>query len=276
MWGALVTVTTLALRQAGAKRQTETSVSHIGGFPVLAPGEPVPTCGQCDAVMSFLIQVTPGNDHLWAGRTLALFECTACPDDTPNRFLAPGSSDRSWADAKSQGIQVTEEFLAGNRLHHRLIVSDLAAVVMRQDIPERVAYRRLEPREVAEPYLGLKVGGVPSWHDINVIYEEARFGQAGVVFLFQIPTRRGFRRLPSAPRQQYFPDVWDDDYFLFNGAPAFCFGTIDREEPAAFLIPAAEMAANVKPTPCETLASGHHSGGMLESATDSAVYQPPW
>lgn len=84
--------------------------------------------------------------------------------------------------------------------------------------------------------------------DNNVIFEEATFGQAGVVFLFQIPARRTFRRLPSAPPQQYLPDLWDDDYFLFGGAPAFCFGTIDREEPAAFLIPAAEMAANVKST----------------------------
>lgn len=240
--------TTLALRPTGSKRQTEASVNHIGGFPMLAPDEPAPTCGQCDAAMSFLIQVTPGNDHIWAGRTLALFECTACPDDTPNRFLAPGSSDRSWEEARQQGIVVTEDFLAGNRQHHRVIVSDLAVATMRQDIPERVVHQRLEPREVAEPYLGLKVGGVPSWTDNNVIFEEATFGQAGVVFLFQIPARRTFRRLPSAPPQQYLPDLWDDDYFLFGGAPAFCFGTIDRQEPAAFLIPAAEMAANDKST----------------------------
>lgn len=86
--------TTLALRPTGSKRQTEASVNHIGGFPMLAPDEPAPTCGQCDAAMSFLIQVTPGNDHIWAGRTLALFECTACPDDTPNRFLARSTKGR--------------------------------------------------------------------------------------------------------------------------------------------------------------------------------------
>lgn len=198
--------------------------------------------------MSFLVQVTPGADHAWAGRTLALFECTSCPDDTPNEFLSPGSSDQSWEEARARGTQVTEEFLAGNRQHHRVIVSDLAMASTRQDIPERVAYQHLEPREVAEPYQGLKVGGVPSWTEDNVIFEDATFGQAGVVFLFQIPTRRKFRRLPSAPRQQYLPGFWDDDYFLFSGSPTFCFGTIDREEPAAFLIPAAEMAANVKST----------------------------
>lgn len=196
--------------------------------------------------MTFLMQVTPADDHPWSGRTLALFECTACPDETPDRFLTPGSSKLSWDEARARGIHVTEDFLAGNRKHHRVIVSDLAAATMRQDIPEHVVYQRLERREVQEPYLGLKVGGVPSWTDNNVIFEEARFGQAGVVFLFQIPTRRKFRSLPSAPRQQVLTDFWDDDYFLFNGTPAFCFGTVDREVPAAFLIPAAEMAANVK------------------------------
>lgn len=197
--------------------------------------------------MSFLIQVTPGADHAWAGRTLALFECTSCPDDTPNRFLVPGA-DLSWDEVTARGIQVTEEFLAGNRQHHRVIVSDLAMASTRQDIPERVVYQRLEPREAQEPYQGLKVGGVPSWTENNVPLEEATFGQAGVVFLFQIPTQRKFRRLPSAPRQQYLAGFWDDDYFLFSGRPAFFFGTIDREEPAAFVIPAAEMAANVKST----------------------------
>ena len=57
--------------------------------------------------------MTPPDDHPWAGRTLALFECVACEDQTPNRYLAPGPENISWQAARERGIVVTDDSWPG-------------------------------------------------------------------------------------------------------------------------------------------------------------------
>jgi hypothetical protein len=208
--------------------------------------------------MTFFLQVALPHDHPWTGWTVALFSCTACLDQTPNRFLSPGPENWTWQEASERGIVVDERFIAGAQRHRSLVVNTASDVVVREDISAHIAFRALDQRQVGEPYVGMKVGGVPSWRENNVIYELATYKGERLTFLFQVPGRPRFSRLPTAPlRNDFFqgshptpPEELEQRYFdLFSGNPAFCFGTTNRVPPAAFLIPSSSMAANVKSSP---------------------------
>jgi hypothetical protein len=242
-----------------ADHQAPLATNFIGGHPLLRPDDDQPSCDYCHRPLTFFLQVTPPDGHSWAGSTIALFECTVCHDETPNEFLSPGREAMTWQEAEEQGIEVDDRFLAGSQRHRRLVISKVTDVAIRTDIAPHIEHRSLAANPVEEPYLGMKVGGVPSWSGYeNWIFEEARYANQRVTFLFQVPTSRRFTRLPSAPLRNDFiqgswperPEDMEQGYYdLFAGLPTYCFGVLNRDPPAAYLIPAAAMAANRQDRP---------------------------
>src|SRR5690242_6458937 len=93
----------MKLRRPTAQRANATN--FIGGHPLLAPDDAWPACSFCDARMTFLMQVTPPSDHPWAGWTIGHFECTSCPDETPDKYRSPGAG-RTRAEVETGGAEI--------------------------------------------------------------------------------------------------------------------------------------------------------------------------
>jgi hypothetical protein len=201
--------------------------------------------------MTFFMQLAFPDDHRWHGREASLFSCTSCFDETPAHGRAPGPPDQSWSDAERSGIVIDDAFLSANQAHDRVVLTSTEEAVARPDIEPRMEYQPLDQQPTSEPYPGLKVGGVPSWTENNVIYERATYRGERPVFLFQVPAGRKFRRLPSAPLRDDYPDSFppmdpadiDQRYFdLHGGMAVFVFG-VEDPRPRAFVMTSVRTAA---------------------------------
>lgn len=53
------------------------STSFIGGKPCIPPSVPLPVCKICGEPLTFFFQVAFPEGHMWAGKSLAFFFCSA-------------------------------------------------------------------------------------------------------------------------------------------------------------------------------------------------------
>ena len=72
--------------------------------------------------MTFFLQVSPPEPHPWAGRTIALFQCTRCWDATPNQLRAPGAG-RTFAEVDEVGVDIDDSWVANAGMHSRVVVA---------------------------------------------------------------------------------------------------------------------------------------------------------
>ena len=145
------------------------STSFIGGKPCLPPSIPLPVCKICGEPLTFFFQVAFPEGHIWAGKSLALFFCSATYHKHKAEEQLPHSVH---ADAKNDFDIPTGE-LAPNSYQtmFRAIVFDTADGVLREDYQERVAYQEIEwkSRRAKDKKTPIVLGGA----DLDEIWQGA-------------------------------------------------------------------------------------------------------
>ncbi len=225
--------------------QGEGRDSFVGGHPRLPPGEGLPTCRVCGALLTFFFQVAFPEGRRWAGRTLAVFECTACRDDahpTPfvDQTLIPSMERMNLV----KGEDVPDGALDLVQRTFRFLVFDTAAGVVRRDYAERVAYRpiTLHPQTDAKLATKSKVGGAPGW--IQVDSTPGRYLGEPLGFLVQWKYDFEFDRVAGSPAPfnayaDSLPDLTEKIpyYRLFQGTQLYFFGNHAGGRPHVYMIP---------------------------------------
>lgn len=208
--------------------------AFIGGRPHLPPAVPLPVCLLCGEGLTFFFQVAFPPGHPWEGRQLALFACTSCYDEDS---VIPAMLDGPLA-----GADVPSELIDRYQTNFRLIVSEAAHAVPRDDYEPRVAFRRLllVAAEDAEEPRG-KVGGEPVW----ILDDESPRsfdGTVPAVFLMQLDEGLHYAVLPGAPPQMtmtLFDGIQPSDepsYTLFVDNGLYFFGSA-AGRPLVYVLP---------------------------------------
>ena len=194
--------------------------SFIGGKPCLPPSVPLPVCKICGEPLTFFFQAAFPEGHMWAGKSLAFFFCSAAYHRHKDKEQLPCPVH---ADAKNDFDIPAGELASGSyQTMFRAIVFDTAEGVLREDYQERVAYQEIEwePRKAKDKKTPIILGGEPIWTGIKKYGKErpASYGGKPMGLLLQVAENFNFEKLPDAP-----PEMEED----FMGDEAFAA----REEP---------------------------------------------
>ena len=224
--------------------QDEGRDSFVGGRPKLPPGEPLPVCRNCGAILTFFFQIAFPDGQPWAGQTLAVFACTACQDEVNpvpmvNKNVIPSMRRMDLRP----GEDVPDGALDLYQRTCRLLVFPTGQGVVRNDYSERVRYRAItferptDDRATAKS----KLGGRPAWVDAKLT--PGRYIGEPLIFLFQWRHDFQFHRVEgSPPPYNYFaqdvPDLTADVkyYELFLGTQLYFFGNTATGRPHVFMI----------------------------------------
>lgn len=218
--------------------QSVQDLSFKGGLPNLPDRFDLPYCHFCQLPLTFFFQIAFPEKHVWQGRIMAFFYCTALEHGT-----GPCGYEDDWVD-----IVYTEDY---KHLPDGILDSyqkNFCTYVFNADeetnlqgkFAERIAFERLtfEPIDPNERHDGVtKVGGKIAWCNFPSdaehadMYKEITYMGGGVDFLMQFSQSQDwrFKRLPDAPYQHQYqykrPDAGNQIYRLFRGAPLKFFGT---------------------------------------------------
>jgi hypothetical protein len=206
-------------------------MSFKGGIPNIPKRFPIPHCTQCGAEMTFFFQIAFPRKHMWEGRTITFFHCTACAnmdnywpktyytrgqDNYPN--IPDGFLDTYQTNFRIYVFETTEPVIQRNEAKHVLKF-------------ERLSFEKLNPR--VKYYNTTKVGGIPAWDlskldGADEIYKEVTYMGAGFDFLMQVERDWSFTRLPETPPQFDYYKEGSPVYNLYNpfmGPKMYFLGT---------------------------------------------------
>lgn len=176
------------------------STSFIGGKPCLPPSIPLPVCKICGEPLTFFFQVAFPEGHIWAGKSLALFFCSATYHKHDDKQKLPRPVH---ADTKND-FDIPSGELAPNSYQtmFRAIVFDTADGVLREDYQERVAYQEIEwkSRRAKDKKTHIVLGGEPIWMKYGK-ERPASYGGKPMGLILQVAENFNFDKLPDAPSE---------------------------------------------------------------------------
>ncbi|MEN2774498.1 hypothetical protein [Acetivibrio clariflavus] len=228
-------VSNLLIFDESKKYQDENDLCFVGGFPKIPADIDIPTCKLCNSQLTFFFQVAFPNDHLWSGKSLAMFACTSCVD---RKYFIP-----EMLKGPLLGIDIPHGFLLSYQKNFRILVFDTQKGIIRKDYSEKVKFKKwnLKVSALAKKD-GNKIGGIPNW----VLDDESPStynSTTPMIFLMQLKEGFKFDILPDAPRQMqlnYFTNNVEPNnkayYELFLGNNIYFFGTKDKSNPLVYII----------------------------------------
>lgn len=177
------------------------STSFIGGKPCIPPSVPLPVCKICGEPLTFFFQVAFPEGHMWAGKSLAFFFCSADYHKHKDKEQLPRPVH---ADTKDNfDIPAGELNPESYQTMFRAIVFDTSEGVLREDYQERVAYQEIEwkPRRAKDKKTPILLGGEPIWTGIKKYGKErpASYGGKLMGLILQVAENFNFDKLPDAP-----------------------------------------------------------------------------
>jgi hypothetical protein len=184
----------------GSALQTHEHASFVGGRPRLPVSFPLPLCGLCGERQTFFFQVAFPADHVWSGRTLAVFQCTCCIDD---EHLAPLIRRSLFPAMKNNyllpGDDIPDHALERIQTRWRFLAFPTAGAVPRAEYREKIRFRPIWLKPFADPKSTIrsKVGPTPGW--VAAASDPGLYMGKPLSFLMQWGMFFKFDLLPDAP-----------------------------------------------------------------------------
>ena len=222
------------------------STSFIGGKPCLPPSVPLPVCNICGEPLTFFFQAAFPEGHIWAGKSLAFFFCSATYHKHKDKEQLPHSVP---ASAKNDfDIPAGELAPDTYQTMFRAIVFDTAEGVVREDYQERVAYQEIEwePRKSKDKKTPIILGGEPIWTGIKKYGKEQPASYSGkpMGLILQIAENFNFEKQSDAPPEMKkshmgntrFKERTQPDYTLFfEFNRIYLWGPVDPLDPVVYI-----------------------------------------
>lgn len=198
------------------------STSFIGGKPCIPPSVPLPVCKICGEPLTFFFQVAFPEGHMWAGKSLAFFFCSADYHKHKDKEQLPCPVH---ADTKDNfDIPAGELNPESYQKMFRAIVFDTSEGVLREDYQERVAYQEIEweSRKAKDKKTPILLGGEPIWTGIKKYGKErpASYGGKPMGLILQVAENFNFDKLPDAPPEME-EDFMGDERFVARVEPNY-------------------------------------------------------
>lgn len=174
--------------------QTNECNSFIGGKPKLPPNVDIPKCKLCGKELAFMFQVAFPQDHVWAGKSIAIFYCI---ETWHGNYCIPELPQ------KIAGADISEEFLRNYERNFRVIVFDTPLGKIVDTYQEKVAFQMLQaiPEKQTKQDWSFVIGGRP----ISIMGMAERpntiLGIEKPILLLQVKEEFHFPILPTAPKQ---------------------------------------------------------------------------
>ena len=211
--------------QIGAQLpQTAEAVNFIGGRPKIPPDVELPRCRLCDAIQTFFFQVAFPERHLWAGESLAVFQCTSCYD---GRYLVPMTGPNFLLP----GETVPDGVLETNQVNFRLLTFPTDSGVVRESYAPKVQFVPLLLNSGRSEFkTRSRIGGKPNW--VNGDRGPGNYMGKPLDFLMQWEEYFNFLTLPGTPPRAHpsrltNPLLSVSKYFdLFSGCELYFFGNL--------------------------------------------------
>ncbi|QDU32088.1 hypothetical protein KS4_01170 [Poriferisphaera corsica] len=197
-------------------------ISFLGGKPCIPRGYTVPKCKLCGNEQCFYYQIALPTGMFWADKTIALFCCTSCMDES---FIVPQMLKTILHQADIPG-----EFLSNYQRNFEFLVFETNNGFLMESYQEKVKFRAIELIESNELGNFGMLGGTPQWMSENespASYD----GDIPMHFLMQLCSGIEFHVHEAAPPQvelnimgEQSPSPFDF-YSLFLGNALYLFGT---------------------------------------------------
>lgn len=208
-----------------AQLQTQSTLSHAGGHPVLPPQLGLPHCGLCDTPMTFFFQLQFPATHPWHPWVMAFFQCTHCWSDdycVPKAFYG-------------KDVVVPEGHLDAYQKNFRVVVFEATEPVeIRLDHEAILQYQPLTLEKSKRKSRTPRIGGEPNWF----IQDETPASYMGQPFTFLMQTGEDwtFRSVPDAPRQKTMMGYRrEGHYMIFSGLPLYFYGCVVEDRPKVYV-----------------------------------------
>lgn len=198
------------------------STSFIGGKPCIPPSVPLPVCKICGEPLTFFFQVAFPEGHMWVGKSLAFFFCSADYHKHKGKEQLPRPVH---ADANDNfDIPAGELNPESYQSMFRAIAFDTSEGVLREDYQERVAYQEIEweSRRAKDKKTPILLGGEPIWTGIKKYGKErpASYGGKPMGLILQVAENFNFDKLPDAPPEME-EDFMGDERFVARVEPNY-------------------------------------------------------
>lgn len=222
------------------------STSFIGGKPCIPPSIPLPVCKICGEPLTFFFQVAFPEGHMWAGKSLAFFFCSADYHKHKGKEQLPRPVH---ADANDNfDIPAGELNPESYQSMFRAIVFNTSEGVLREDYQERVAYQEIEweSRRAKDKKTPILLGGEPIWTGIKKYGKErpASYGGKPMGLILQVAENFNFDKLPDAPPEME-EDFMGDERFVVRVEPnytlfyefnrVYLWGPEDTSDPVVYI-----------------------------------------
>ncbi|PWK14453.1 hypothetical protein [Tumebacillus permanentifrigoris] len=214
--------------------QSPTEDSFVGGQPKLPFEHEIPCCRDCGAEQSFFFQVAFPEKHVWCGRSMAVFMCTACVEE---ETLIP-----RMLNAPLLGADIPAGFLDDYQTNFRILIFESSRGVLKTTYQERVKFKRISLVETDDPKRNdHKLGGEPNWllgdETPNTYNSTQR-----MAFLMQLLEGYMFEIGSDAPQQLKLglgtvPVPMNKPFYrLFLKNQLYFFGTVDQDHPLVYIL----------------------------------------
>ncbi len=218
----------------GGKKQFVKDKTFIGGKPRIPIDVELPICQLCGEQLTFFLQIGFPEEHVWRGRTLAVFSCTATWDT--EHTVSPLARE-DWRKPC-----LTSKDLKNSQQDHRFIIFRTDQGVLREDYEEKIRYCSLKYKRIADMgHPGTKIGGYPHWLGDAVKLAKLD-GKWPMQFLGQIAVDSYFPLVPTAPSRAFefrklpVTEKFRRSYSLFYDNQCYFFGSVGRDEPIVYCI----------------------------------------
>ena len=214
-----------AVLQSGAV-QTGEENSFTGGKPKLPPGMEIPKCTLCGRELTFFFQIAFPEGHPWAGKSMAVFDCT---DTWHGDFCIPELPK----GPSLNKIDITADFLSQHQRTFRVLTFDTEAGAVVEGYQDRILFQPLDitPEGKTDRSWDFVLGGRPVWIMGKPEKPASIAGVKKPLLLTQVRENFRFPIHPDAPKAAdpftpsgRSPFPW---YSLFTGNRVYFWGAAD-------------------------------------------------
>lgn len=228
------------------KAEQGNSTSFIGGRPCIPPSIPLPVCKICGEPLTFFFQAAFPEGHMWAGKSLALFFCSATYQKHKDKEMLPVPVHKTDRD----NFDIPGGELKPDRYQtmFRTIIFDTPEGVLRKEYQERVAYQEIiwKPSKAKGKKVPIILGGEPVWTGrMNYGKERpATYDGKPMDLILQVAENFNFDKLPDAPAEMeesflgpepFTPRKAPNYTLFFEFNRVYLWGTVDPADPAVYL-----------------------------------------
>ncbi|MCC5850470.1 MAG: hypothetical protein JJU29_20480 [Verrucomicrobia bacterium] len=214
-------------------KQTGKETCFVGGKPIFPADMGIPQCSLCGAEQTFFFQIAFSEPLVWAGLTLAVFQCTSCANEN---HLIPEMLSGELLNA-----DIPPDFLIKYQRNFRFEIFETTQGQMVENYKERIKFSPISLEE-NDPMLSIgHIGTSPNWilsDETPRIYHS----KYPMRFLLQLDGGINFETVNGAPKQMEIgltgntePSPFDF-YQLFLGNTTYFFGTVGHNPNLVYAI----------------------------------------